>query len=189
MVNNNILLPKGGKLDVGYIQQALKRPEVLNALLDLQALEEVSGEEVVIPVAGLEIGVKDELMVHYFTDMGNMDTYGNILASYRLAYGRSAMYGEAVLAFEKPVVQRRVEQRMVESGLNDVVVNMEQLKLIKQDTDLGVKRQAISDYKKEKGKIENERVVLNIIDYSSLNENKDDNITVQLQSQDEEVSA
>lgn len=68
---------------------------------------------------------------------------------------KSAENTAAVMAREylrKPKIIKRIDEIMEERGLNDESVKREHFKLIKQDDDLSVKRSAISDYYKLKGK-------------------------------------
>lgn len=68
---------------------------------------------------------------------------------------KSAENTAAVMAREylrKPKIIKRIDEIMEERGLNEESVKREHFKLIKQDNDLSVKRSAISDYYKLKGK-------------------------------------
>lgn len=53
----------------------------------------------------------------------------------------------------KPEIRKRCSEIMEERGFNDAEVEKEHYKLIKQDSDWGVKRAAIRDYYQLKGKL------------------------------------
>lgn len=68
---------------------------------------------------------------------------------------KSAENTAAAMAREylrKPQIIQRIDEIMEERGLSDAAVKREHYKLIKQDEDLSVKRSAIADYYKLKGK-------------------------------------
>lgn len=52
----------------------------------------------------------------------------------------------------KPEINKRIDEILDERGFNDETVKKEHFKMVKQDSDYGVKMRAISDFYKLKGK-------------------------------------
>lgn len=124
------------------------------------------------------------MFARHYTDFNNKDTFGN---AYRSMLASRDWNGNpqngmtyASKLRKKPEIQKRIEELLDLRGLNDTDVDLERLKIIKQDRDLTNKNRAIEAYDKLKGRGGTTSVVpvINIIDFSNVQPNKIDNSAV-----------
>ncbi len=121
----------------------------------------------------LKITMLQERFSQHFTNYGS-PTFGNTTASYiavckengRPVNERKAEANGRNLRKKDSVVER-VKELMDAAGWNDADVDMEHMKVMKQDKDLSNKMRAISEYNKlqQRGANEEKSVAVNIIQY------------------------
>ena len=153
---------------IAYIR---RRPvEHLELVVKKNPLRAVGRGEFTRTKSGKKVTVLQEMFSRAFTAYGK-DTFGNITRSYIAAVGqpvgeRRAEYNGRALR-RKDSVKERINELMAESGWNDNEVDMEHLKVIKQDKDLSNKMRAISEYNKvtKRAGDEDKQVVVNIVKF------------------------
>jgi len=80
-----------------------------------------------------------------------------------------------------PVIQARIRELLEEAGFSDVEVDMEHLKVIKQDKDLSNKMKGIIEFNrlKQRGAQQGQAVTVNIVNYADvLRQRNSDSIQV-----------
>jgi len=139
----------------------------------------------------LNLTPKQENFCRAYLSVGE-DTFCNAFKAYQKAgYSMNSSdksnRGNAIATYQSKKVQARLMELMELAGFNDLAVNAEHLKVIKQDKDLSNKMRAISEYNKITGRSVKElgqgKITINIVNFEDGN-----NDTTQFQSQRETVS-
>ena len=120
---------------------------------------------------GKHLSIRDWIFVKAYTAYGE-ETFGSSIKSYRLAFPDRAAKSKNVDNLAHKVksrkgIQKAIEERLKMIGLNDNDVDLEHMKVIKQDKDLSNKMKGIVEYNKLRGRGIQERdtVVVNVVNY------------------------
>lgn len=83
---------------------------------------------------------------------------------------RASAYSYAYQLLHHPIVEKRVLELLEYKGLSAEAVNVDHLKVIKQDKDLSLKMKAIHEYNRIYPRMKKGVLVVNIVDFKSLSQ-------------------
>lgn len=144
-----------------------------------------------MPGSDLHITPRQENFCRCYLDVGS-ETFCNALKSYKKAgysinKNPKSNHSNALGVYRSKNVQLRLVELMELVGFNDLSVNAEHLKVLKQDKDLSNKMRAIAEYNKITGRSVKElgqsKITINIVNFENGN-----NDTTQFHASREAVS-
>lgn len=148
--------------------------------------------KIVVSASGLKLTPTQEAFSQAYTNYSE-ETFCNAtesLNSIKVWEGtRESLRMQASTMKRHPVVQARIRELLETQGFNDDDVDMEHLKVIKQDKDLSNKMKGIIEYNrlKQRGAQQGQAVTVNIVNYADLLRQRD-NDSVPIRPDEEAVS-
>jgi len=146
-----------------------------------------------IPGSNTVLTARQENFCRAYMSVGE-PTFCNVLKAYDAAgykmndNNKKISYSNAREVFLNPKIQTRLAELMEMAGFNNLAVNAEHLKVLRQDKDLSNKMKAIAEYNKMMGRTQTDsgpgKITINIVNF----EDNGNNNSAPIQSQRETVS-
>lgn len=128
----------------------------------------------IVTASGLKLTPKQEAFCRAYTDFGNQETFGNATNAYKYAYQNTASWStqEAAKMKTNETIMKRINELLQRQGLNDVDVDLEHLKVIKQDRDLSNKMKGIIEFNRLKGRgVQSGNIInVNVISFTNADQ-------------------
>lgn len=122
--------------------------------------------------SGLGLTLRMECFARAYTDISNPETFGHALNSFKEAYAAGGQEdtnkAAAYRVRNHPAIKERIQELAEMVGFNNEDVDLQHLKVIRQDRDLSNKMRAIQEFNKLKARTESDgqNITVNILDFN-----------------------
>lgn len=144
--------------------------------------------------SGLRLTPSQEAFARAYTSFGEetfCNAYQSMISTRNWNGKKETAYSYAAQLKRHPVITQRIRELLEAQGFNDEDVDMEHLKVIKQDKDLSNKMRGIQEYNRLRGRgvQQGQQVTVNIINFSDVlkQQQQRDNATVSVRPIDSSI--